>query len=31
MLPQPRPVRTAVETGLLMTLKVEVEMWGVKK
>lgn len=30
MMPEPRPVRTAVESGLLMTLKVEVEMWGVK-
>ena len=26
----PLPVRTAVETGLLMTLLVEVEMWAVK-
>jgi enamine deaminase RidA (YjgF/YER057c/UK114 family) len=27
----PKPVRTAVESGLLMTLMVEVEMWAVKK
>jgi len=26
----PKPVRTAVESGLLMTLLVEVEMWAVK-
>ena len=30
-MPEPRPVRTAVQTGLLMTLKVEIEMWAVKK
>ncbi len=30
MLPEPRPVRTAVQTGLLLTLMVEVEMWAVK-
>ncbi len=30
-LPEPRPVRTAVQAGLLMNLKVEVEMWAVKK
>ncbi len=29
--PQPRPVRTAVGTALLMTLLVEIEMWAVKK
>lgn len=28
MMPEPRPVRTAVQTGLLMTLKVEIEMWA---
>lgn len=28
---EPKPVRTAVESGLLMTLRVEVEMWAVKK
>jgi len=27
----PKPVRTAVESGLLMTLRVELEMWAVKK
>jgi len=27
---EPKPVRTAVESGLLMTLRVEVEMWAVK-
>ena len=27
---QPRPVRTAVQTPLLMTLLVEIEMWAVK-
>ena len=30
MMPIPRPVRTAVQTGLLFTLKVEIEMWGVR-
>lgn len=30
MMPAPRPVRTAVQTGLLFTLKVEIEMWGVR-
>ncbi len=30
-LPEPRPVRTAVQAGLLMNLKVEIEMWAVKK
>ena len=29
--PEPRPVRTAVGTDLLMTLLVEIEMWAVKK
>ena len=29
-LPEPRPVRTAVQAGLLMELIVEVEMWAVK-
>lgn len=28
---EPRPVRTAVQTGLLSTLLVEIEMWAVKK
>ena len=28
MFPPPRPVRTAVQAGLLMTLKVEVELWA---
>ncbi len=28
---EPRPVRTAVQTGLLMSLLVEVELWAVKK
>lgn len=28
---EPYPVRTAVQTGLLMTLLVEIEMWAVKK
>ena len=28
MMPPPRPVRTAVQAGLLFTLKVEIEMWG---
>ncbi|MEO6499929.1 MAG: RidA family protein [Mucilaginibacter sp.] len=27
---EPRPVRAAVQTGLLMTLLVEIEMWAVK-
>jgi 2-iminobutanoate/2-iminopropanoate deaminase len=30
-MPEPWPVRTAVQTGLLRTLKVELEMWAVKK
>lgn len=30
MMPEPRPVRTAVQSGLLLTLKVEIEMWAVK-
>jgi 2-iminobutanoate/2-iminopropanoate deaminase len=29
--PEPLPVRTAVQTPLLMTLLVEIEMWAVKK
>jgi len=29
--PDPKPVRTAVGTSLLMTLQVEIEMWAVKK
>ncbi len=29
--PKPLPVRTAVQTPLLMTLLVEIEMWAVKK
>ena len=29
IMPEPRPVRTAVRTSLLMTLLVEVEMWAV--
>ena len=28
---QPYPVRTAVQTGLLMTLLVEIELWAIKK
>ncbi len=28
-MPEPRPVRTAVQTGLLSTFKVEIEMWAV--
>lgn len=28
--PEPRPVRTAVQTPLLMTLLVEIELWAVK-
>lgn len=31
IMPQPRPVRTAVETGLLLGMKVEIEMWAVRK
>ncbi len=31
MMPDPRPVRTAVRAGLLLTLKVEIEMWAVKR
>lgn len=31
MIPEPRPVRTAVQTGLLMTLRIEIEMWAVKR
>lgn len=30
-LPEPRPVRTAIQSGLLPGLLVEVEMWGVKR
>jgi enamine deaminase RidA (YjgF/YER057c/UK114 family) len=30
MMPDPKPVRTAVQTALLFTLKVEIEMWAVK-
>ena len=30
-MPEPRPVRTAVQTGLLMNLKIEIEMWAVKR
>lgn len=30
-MPEPRPVRTAVQSGLLLTLLVEIEMWAVKK
>lgn len=30
MMPAPRPVRTAVQAGLLFTLKVEIEMWAVR-
>lgn len=30
MMPEPRPVRTAVQTGLLLDLKVEIEMWAVR-
>ena len=29
--PHPKPVRTAVGSELLMTLKIEIEMWAVKK
>ncbi|KZK77969.1 Enamine/imine deaminase [Pseudovibrio sp. W64] len=28
-MPEPRPVRTAVQAGLLSTFKVEIEMWAV--
>lgn len=31
MLPEPRPVRTTVGVKLLMTLKVEIEMWAIKR
>lgn len=31
LMPEPRPVRTAVGTDLLLTLKVELEMWAVRK
>lgn len=30
-LPAPRPVRTAVQTGLLPNLLVEIEMWAAKR
>ena len=30
IMPEPRPVRTTVETGLLTNLLVEIEMWAVK-
>lgn len=30
MLPTPRPVRTTVGVQLLLTLKVEIEMWAIK-
>lgn len=30
MMPEPRPVRTAVQTGLLPGILVEVEMWAAK-
>lgn len=30
-IPEPRPVRTAVGTALLMTMLVEIEMWAVKR
>lgn len=30
LMPAPQPVRTAVQTGLLFTLKVEIEMWAVR-
>ncbi|MDX2246005.1 MAG: RidA family protein [Bacteroidia bacterium] len=29
--PDPKPVRTAVQSGLLYTLLVEIELWAVKK
>ncbi|MTI18204.1 RidA family protein [Rhodobacteraceae bacterium RKSG542] len=28
LMPEPRPARTAVQTGLLSTFKVEIEMWA---
>lgn len=31
MMPEPQPVRTAVQSGLLFTLKVEIEMWAVRR
>lgn len=31
VMPDPKPVRTTVQAGLLMTLRVEVEMWAVKR
>lgn len=30
MMPEPQPVRTAVQAGLLFTLRVEIEMWAIK-
>lgn len=30
MMPEPRPVRTTVGVKLLLTLKVEIEMWAIK-
>lgn len=30
-IPEPRPVRTAVQAGLLNTFLVEIEMWAAKK
>ena len=29
--PEPRPVRTAVQAGLLLTFLVEIELWAAKK
>lgn len=29
-IPEPRPVRTVVQAGLLTTFRVEIEMWGIK-
>ena len=29
--PEPRPVRTAVQAGLLLTFLVEIELWATKK
>lgn len=31
VMPEPRPVRTAIQSGLLLTFKVEIEMWAIKK
>ena len=30
IMPEPRPVRTAVQTGLLPGILVEIEMWAAK-